>query len=97
MDVTKLEFDADAMLSGLQRWVLCESPSYDSTAVNRMQDIAAHDLAVMGANVERITSHPLAGDCIRARFPHPKVGAPGILILGHMDRVRCLSVAPSSD
>ena len=61
MDVTKLDFDADAMLSGLQRWVLCESPTYDHIAVNRMQDIAAHDLAVMGAHVERITPHPLAG------------------------------------
>ena len=87
MDVTKLEFDANAMLSGLQRWVLCESPSYDPTAVNRMQDIAAHDLAVMGAHVERITPHPLAGDCVRARFPHPDAGARGILILGHMDTV----------
>ena len=70
MDVTKLDFDANVMLDGLKRWVSCESPSYDRTAVNRMQDIAAHDLAVMGANVERITPHPLAGDCIRARFPH---------------------------
>ena len=61
MDVTKLEFDANSMLSGLQRWVLCESPSYDPTAVNRMQDIAAHDLAVMGAHVERITHTPLSG------------------------------------
>ena len=87
MDVTKLEFDANAMLSGLQRWVLCESPSYDPTAVNRMQDIAAHDLAVMGAHVERITPHHLAGDCVRARFPHPDAGARGILILGHMDTV----------
>ena len=51
MDVSKLKFDADVMLSGLQRWVVCESPSYDPTAVNRMQEIAAHDLAVMGANV----------------------------------------------
>ena len=87
MDVTKLDFDADAMLSGLQRWVLCESPTYDHIAVNRMQDIAAHDLAVMGAHVERITPHPQAGDCIRARFPHRDAGAPGILILGHMDTV----------
>ena len=87
MDLTKLAFDVDAMLSGLQRWVFCESPSYDHTAVNRMQDIAVHDLSMMGANIERITPHNLAGDCIRARFPHPKAGAPGVLILGHMDTV----------
>ena len=62
MDVTKLEFDANAMLSGLQRWVLCESPSYDLTAVNRMQDIAAHDLAVMGANVCLLYTSPSPRD-----------------------------------
>jgi glutamate carboxypeptidase len=27
------------------------------------------------------------GDCIRARFPHPKQGEPGILIAGHLDTV----------
>ncbi|MEK9910276.1 MAG: M20/M25/M40 family metallo-hydrolase [Candidatus Puniceispirillum sp.] len=87
MDVTKLDFNAEAMLEGLKPWVLCESPSYDAAAVNRMQDIAAHDLAVMGATIERISPHPLAGDCIRARFPHPDADKPGILILGHMDTV----------
>ena len=49
MDLTKLNFDANEMLDGLQKWVLCESPSFDRAAVNRMQDIAAHDLALMGA------------------------------------------------
>ena len=34
MDVTKLDFDDEIMLAGLQRWVVCESPSYDSCAVN---------------------------------------------------------------
>ena len=87
MDLTKLNFDANEMLDGLQKWVLCESPSFDRAAVNRMQDIAAHDLALMGASVERITPHSLAGDCIRARLPHPDIGDPGILILGHMDTV----------
>ena len=71
MDITKLDFDDEVMLAGLQRWVVCESPSYDPCAVNRMQDLAAHDLAVMGASVERITTHHSVGDCIRARFPIP--------------------------
>jgi glutamate carboxypeptidase len=90
MDITALEFDADAMLEGLTRWVLCESPSHDAAAVNRMQDIAAHDLAVMGAQVERISPHPAVGDCIRARFAHRRADQPGILILGHMDTVHPL-------
>jgi len=90
MDFTQLDFDAEAMLAGLQPWVLCESPSYDAAALNRMQDIAAHDLAVMGATVERISPHPDTGDCIRARFAHPHGDQPGILILGHMDTVHPL-------
>jgi len=90
MDFTQLDFDAEAMLAGLQPWVLCESPSYDAAALNRMQDIAAHDLAVMGATVERISPHPDTGDCIRARFAHPHADQPGILILGHMDTVHPL-------
>ena len=90
MDFTQLDFDAEAMLAGLKPWVLCESPSYDVAALNRMQDIAAHDLAVMGAMVERISPHPNTGDCIRARFAHPHADRPGILVLGHMDTVHPL-------
>ena len=90
MDVTKLDFDDEAMLAGLQRWVVCESPSYDPCAVNRMQDLAAHDLAIMGASIERITPHHSVGDCIRARFSHSSPDQPGLLILGHMDTVHPL-------
>ena len=90
MDITKLDFDDEVMLAGLQRWVICESPSYDPCAVNRMQDLAAHDLAVMGASTERITPHHSVGDCIRARFSHSSPDQPGLLILGHMDTVHPL-------
>ena len=90
MDITKLDFNDEVMLAGLQRWVICESPSYDPCAVNRMQDLAAHDLAVMGASIERITTHHSVGDCIRARFPHSSPDQPGLLILGHMDTVHPL-------
>ena len=78
MDFTQLDFDAEAMLAGLKPWVLCESPSYDVAALNRMQDIAAHDLAVMGAMVERISPNPNTGDCIRARFAHPPADKPSV-------------------
>ena len=90
MDITKLDFNDEVMLAGLQRWVICESPSYDPCAVNRMQDLAAHDLAVMGASIERITPHHSVGDCIRARFSHSSPDQPGLLILGHMDTVHPL-------
>ena len=90
MDITKLDFDDEVMLAGLQRWVVCESPSYDPCAVNRMQDLAAHDLAIMGASIERITPHHSVGDCIRARFSHSSPDQPGLLVLGHMDTVHPL-------
>ena len=76
MNVTQLGFNDEDMLAGLKPWVLCESPSYDPAAVNRMQDIAAHDLAVMGASIERISPHSSIGDCIRARFAHPQSDQP---------------------
>ena len=57
MDITKLDFNDEVMLAGLQRWVICESPSYDPCAVNRMQELAAHDLAVMGASVAVSYTH----------------------------------------
>ena len=59
MQIAQLGFNDEDMLAGLRPWVLCESPSYDPAAVNRMQDIAAHDLAVMGASIERITPHTI--------------------------------------
>ena len=86
MDVTKLPFDTDKMLSGLKRWIECESPTHDAEAVNRMMDLAAYDLAGH-ATIERIPGRMGFGGCLRARFPHPDFGKPGILIAGHMDTV----------
>jgi glutamate carboxypeptidase len=82
-----LPFDADAMLAGLRPWVECESPTFDAAAVNRMMDLAAHDLAILGARIERIPGRLGFGDSIRARIPHPRMGEPGILISGHFDTV----------
>jgi len=49
--------------------------------------VAARDLAMLGARIETIPGRMGFGDCVRARFPHPKQNEPGILILGHMDTV----------
>jgi glutamate carboxypeptidase len=87
MNPTNLPFDADEMLEGLRPWIECESPTYDAAAVNRMMDVAARDLALMGARLERIPGRMGFGDCVRARFPHPKEDEPGILIMCHMDTV----------
>ncbi|MGM0583889.1 MAG: M20/M25/M40 family metallo-hydrolase [Pseudomonadota bacterium] len=87
MDPTALPFDADEMLAGLRPWIECESPTWDPAAVNRMMDLASRDLAVMGAQIERIPGRMGLGDSVRARLPHPRQGEPGILILGHFDTV----------
>jgi glutamate carboxypeptidase len=87
MNPANLPFDSEAMLQGLRAWVECESPTFDAAAVNRMLDLAARDMAIMGATIERIAGRQGFGGCIRARFPHPRQGEPGILIAGHFDTV----------
>jgi glutamate carboxypeptidase len=82
-----LPFETDAMLQGLRPWVECESPTWDAAAVDRMLDLAARDMAIAGARIERIAGRGGFGGCVRARFPHPRSDAPGILIAGHMDTV----------
>src|SRR5215475_5985936 len=87
MNPANLPFDSEAMLAGLRTWVECESPTWDAPAVERMLDIAARDMAIMGASIERIAGRQGFAGCVRARFPHPKQGEPGILIAGHFDTV----------
>lgn len=87
MNFNELPFDAEAMVLGLRPWIECESPTYDTAAVNRMMDIAASDLAIMGATIERIPGKLGLGDSVRAKFAHPRAGQPGILIAGHLDTV----------
>ena len=87
MNPANLPFDTEAMLQGLRVWVEQESPTWDTAAVNAMLDLAARDMAIMGATIERIAGRQGFGGCIRARFPHPKFGEPGVLIAGHLDTV----------
>jgi len=82
-----LPFDADTMLDGLRTWIECESPTYDASAVNRMMDLAARDLIVAGARIERVAGRMGFGDCVRASFPHATPNQPGILVMGHLDTV----------
>jgi glutamate carboxypeptidase len=87
MNPTNLPFDSEAMLAGLRAWVECESPTWDAAAVNRMLDLAAREMAIMGASIERIAGRQGFGGCVRAKFPHSRQGEPGILIAGHLDTV----------
>ena len=87
MDFSQLPFDVEHMVQGLKPWIECESPTYDANAVNRMIDLVSYDLVAMGATIERIPGRLGCGDSVRATFPHPDAGKPGILISGHMDTV----------
>lgn len=87
MDVNELPIDIEGMLEGLRPWIECESPTYDPPAVTRMMGIAGAHLSALGATVEPIAGPPGLGDCLRAAFPHADAGAPGILILAHLDTV----------
>jgi glutamate carboxypeptidase len=83
-----LPFDAEEMATGLRRWVECESPTFDAAAVGRMMDLAARDLALLGARIEMIPGRMGYGPCLRAGFGHPQAGQePGVLVMGHMDTV----------
>lgn len=83
-----LPFDVEDILARLTRWAACESPTFDAAAVNRMMDLAARDLALLGARIDRIPGRMGLGDCVRARFPHPAGdAAPGICVMAHLDTV----------
>lgn len=92
MALPDLPVDTQAMLAGLREWVEYESPTWDAAAVNRMLDLTCRDLALMGASIDRIpgTREPsgvMMGGMVRARLPHPRMGEPGITIMGHVDTV----------
>ena len=87
MNYLDLPFDTDTMLAGLKPWVECESPTFDAAAVDQMMDLAAYDLAAIGAEIERIPGRMGFGGSLRARLPHKDFGKPGILVSGHLDTV----------
>ena len=65
-----IDFDSHTLLAMLRPWVECESPTHDSSAVNRMMELAARELSTAGASVEPIPGLMGFGDCVRERFPH---------------------------
>lgn len=87
MNSLNLPFDSEEILTGLRPWIECESPTWDAAAVSRMMALAARDLTEAGATVETIPGTGGFGDSIRATFPHPDQGKPGILVSGHLDTV----------
>ncbi len=82
-----INFDCQTIIDGLEAWVNCESPTWDAEAVNQMMDLAAIKCADLGATIERIPGYMGFGGSLRARFPHSKMGKPGIMVSGHFDTV----------
>ncbi len=82
-----LPFDEAAFLHRLERWVRCESPTWDKAAVEGMLDLATADIATLGASIERIAGSLGFAGAVRARFPHADAGKPGVLVLAHVDTV----------
>lgn len=87
MDHLSLPFDLEDMLTRLRPWIEMESPTYDAAAMARMVNLAAADCAAAGASIEVIPGRLGLGPSLRARFPHPDQGKPGILVSGHLDTV----------
>jgi len=54
------------MIVSLRNWVEAESPSFDAAAVNKVVDLAAYDLASLGATIERVPGRFGFGDILRA-------------------------------
>ncbi|WP_431284403.1 M20/M25/M40 family metallo-hydrolase [Humitalea sp. 24SJ18S-53] len=83
-----LPFDTAALLAGLRPWVLCESPTFDAGAVNRMLDLAVADLAPLLGEVTRFPGTLGLADTRRIALPHPDRGrVPGLLVMAHLDTV----------
>lgn len=87
MNYTDLTFDTEAIIAGLRLWVESESPTTDADAVNRVVDLAAYDLATLGASIERIPGRMGFADTLRACFNPHLNHQPGILICCHVDTV----------
>ena len=94
MTIYENTFDAEEIAAGIIEWAKIESPSYDSVAVNKMMDIAAHKMKSLGANIDRIQGKDGYGDVVRATFNWNK--KPGILILGHLDTVHLVGTTANT-
>src|SRR4051794_14421908 len=82
-------FDASAMLDGIRRWVEIETPTDTPEQVNRLVTLVAEGYRDLPATLERIPGRDGRGDHLIARSAWG-AGAPGILVLSHLDTVHPL-------
>jgi glutamate carboxypeptidase len=78
--------DLGAMIEGIRRWVVTESPTRDTAAVNRMIDLVQSDVAGLPVAIERVPGQRGFADNLIVRNQAAGKG-PGILILSHIDTV----------
>ena len=79
-------FSTDALLAELLDWVRIESPTYDPSTVNRMEDFIAPRIGALGFSIERLPGRDGYGDVLLCRRPGRSDG-PGILMIAHADTV----------
>jgi len=77
--------DVGGMIEGIKRWVESESPTRNKAAVNRMLDLIVADLDGLPVKVERLRGRDGYADMLELRAGAG--GAPGILVLSHIDTV----------
>ena len=82
MNPMTLPFDEADYLTRLERWVRCESPTWDSRAVGAMLDLAAGDLAILGASIERIAGTLGFAGAAVANILTSKLESPILLHMG---------------
>lgn len=80
------DLDEASMVEGLSRWVLSESPTRETAAVNRMLDLVAQEFAGLPVGVERLPGRSGLGDTLVVRAG-PVSDKPGILVMSHIDTV----------
>lgn len=90
------QFNAEELLEGILPWVRVESPTLHVQGVNRMMDLAQHEMSALAARIERITGSDGFADILIARLPGSDAATgPGILILSHLDTVHLVGTLES--
>jgi glutamate carboxypeptidase len=90
------QFNAEELLEGILPWVRVESPTSHVQGVNRMMDLAQHEMSALAARIERIPGSDGFADILIARLPGSDAATgPGILILSHLDTVHLVGTLES--
>src|SRR3954451_23430501 len=74
------------VVAGIEAWVRVESPTHDTAAVDRMMDLVEAEAGAASIASERVPGSQGLADSVILRAG-PATGAPGILVLSHLDTV----------